>query len=176
MHEQGDTALISAAYSGHAEAVNLLLERGAVVDMKMKDGMTPLMKAAAMGADCLSNCRYDQVVKSLLAKGADPNAKNNKEETPLMLASCATYDNIDIVRMLLDRGAKVNAKKPNAETILMCAAERGHRDVVKLLLERGSDPNARRQDGMTAIKLSVKRWGWQADEIVKILKQAGARE
>lgn len=176
MSEQGDTALIGAANNGHVETVNVLLERGAVVDMKMKDGTTPLMKAALRGANCLSNCRDAEIVQMLLNKGADPNAKNTKDETVLMLASCAIYADINIVRMLLDRGAKVNANKTDGETILICAAGQGHREVVKLLLERGADPNARKQDGMTAIKLAVKKWGWQADEIVKTLKQAGARE
>jgi ankyrin repeat protein len=134
------------------------------------------MKAAAAGANCLSNCKYAEIIQTLLNKGADPNAKNIKDETVLMLASCATSVDNNIVKMLLERGAMVNAKKPNGETILICAAVQGHSAVVKLLLERGADPNARTQDGMTAIKLTVKRWNWQADEIVKILKQAGARE
>jgi hypothetical protein len=29
---------------------------------------------------------------------------------------------------------------------------------------------------MTDLKKTVKRWGWQADEIVKMLKGAGAKE
>ncbi len=176
MYAQRETALIWAANNGHVEIVNALLEKHAVVDMKMLDGTTPLMRAAAAGANCIMNCKYAEIIQALLNKGADLNAKNTREETVLMLASCAIGASNDIVKILLDRGANVNAKKIDGETILICAAAQGHPNIVKLLLEKGADPNARRQDGMTATKLAVEKWGWQADGTVKMLKQAGAQE
>jgi ankyrin repeat protein/regulator of sirC expression with transglutaminase-like and TPR domain len=176
MTEQGDTALLSAARSNNPETVKLLLERGAPVNQRMKDGNTSLMLAAHTGAECQGDCKYAGVLQVLLAGGADVQMKNNQNETALLRACCADEDSPDIVKVLLDKGADANDKRPNGESILMCAAERGNRDTVRVLLARGSDPNARMQDGMTAIKKTVKRWGWQADEIVKMLKAAGATE
>lgn len=176
MAEQGDTALTGAARSNNPETVKVLLERGAPVNTRMKDGNTPLLLAAGAGAECQGNCKYIEVLQVLFAKGADVQMRNNKDETALMRACCSNEDNPDIVKVLLDKGSDVNAKKPNGESSLICSAERGHRDTVRVLLARGANPNARTQDGMTAIQKTVKRWGWQADEIVKMLKAAGAKE
>jgi ankyrin repeat protein len=176
MKEKVSTALAGAAHNGHADTVKVLLERGAAIDVQRQDGNAPLMIAAGMGADCLSNCRYVEIVRLLLAKGAQVRLRNAKHETALMRASCSTYENGDIVKALLDKGSDANAKKPNGESVLICAAERGNRESVKILLAHGADPNARTKDGMTAIKKAVQGRSRQADEIVKMLKDAGARE
>jgi len=57
------------------DTVRALLEKGANVNAKGKDGMTALMNAAS--AD------YRDIVHSLLEKGADVNAKDNDGWTPL---------------------------------------------------------------------------------------------
>ena len=176
MTEQGDTALTTAARSNNPENVKLLLERGAPVDTRMKDGNTPLMLAAYAGAGCQGECRFSEILQVLFAAGADVKMKNNLNETALLRASCVNEDNPAIVKLLLDKGANANDARPNGESALMCAAELGNRETVRVLLARGADPNARTQDGMTAVKKTVKRWGWQADAIVKLLKDAGAKE
>ena len=62
--------------------------------------MTALMKASASG--------HIRVVKALLAKGADINAKDNECHTALWSASRACQ--VDSVKTLLDNGADVNAR------------------------------------------------------------------
>jgi ankyrin repeat protein len=58
-------ALTSAAYGGHGELVKLLLEKGANINVRDENGLTPLMNAAIAG--------QAEVVRILLERNADPN-------------------------------------------------------------------------------------------------------
>ncbi|MFE3291777.1 ankyrin repeat domain-containing protein [Rhodococcus sp. NPDC059234] len=61
-----DTLLMLAAYHGHAEAVQLLIDRGADVDQLNERGQSPVAGAIFKGEEA--------VVRILAAAGADPNA------------------------------------------------------------------------------------------------------
>jgi ankyrin repeat protein len=52
--------------------VKLLLDHGADVDLRNNDGWTALMNACGRG--------YNDIVKLLLAKGADPNIQRVSSE------------------------------------------------------------------------------------------------
>ncbi len=80
------------------------------------------------------------IVKSLLAAGADVNATSRKEYdllrgmTPLMLA--ASDGSEDLVQVLLDKGADVNAKAPDGATALALAKDidpKNHQGVIRKL-------------------------------------------
>ena len=105
-----------------------LLDRGAQINAKDKDGATPLQHASMYG--------HKVVVRLLLAKKADVNARDNNGETALMLASKDGYR--EVVQMLLAKKALVNAKDNNGRTALMLASQGGHRDVGKLLQRAGA--------------------------------------
>ncbi|MFC7450492.1 ankyrin repeat domain-containing protein [Rhodococcus daqingensis] len=62
----GDTLLMLAAYHGHAEAVQLLIDREADVDRLNDRGQSPVAGAIFKGEEA--------VVRALAAAGADPNA------------------------------------------------------------------------------------------------------
>ena len=70
----------------------------------------------------------------LLDQGADPNAKNNKDVTPLMIA--ASRGNMAIVRLLLDRGADARAKAKDGKTALDWANSEQRTEVAQLIRER----------------------------------------
>ena len=59
-------------------------------------------------------------MKALLDKGADVNAKDDKERTPLMSAAYRGY--LEVVKLLLEKGADVKAKDKGGLTALMFAA------------------------------------------------------
>ncbi len=59
-------------------------------------------------------------VESLLARGADSNAKNKEGKSVLILAACNARD--DVVRVLLKAGADVNAEDRIGRTALIAAA------------------------------------------------------
>jgi ankyrin repeat protein len=62
----GDTLVMLAAYHGHAEAVQLLIDRGADVDRLNGRGQSPVAGAIFKGEEA--------VVRALAAAGADPQA------------------------------------------------------------------------------------------------------
>ncbi len=113
--------LIGAARKGDTAAVQSLLEAGADVNAKNKDGSTALMKAV----------RHTDTIRALLAGGSDVDAKSNYGDTALLEA--ANIGHTDTVRALLQAGADVNAKDKDGYTALTLAAWKGHTDVVKLL-------------------------------------------
>ena len=77
--KRNESALADAATAGNEEVVRLLLDAGAAVNVQDIRGYSPLGYAA--GSDSVPV----GVVKLLLAKGADVNARGD-DETPAMLA------------------------------------------------------------------------------------------
>jgi ankyrin repeat protein len=67
--QSGSTLLATAALMGHTEVVALLLEHGADVNVRSKDGGTALHAAAFLGRA--------ETVKLLLDKGADSSLRSN---------------------------------------------------------------------------------------------------
>lgn len=103
-------------------------------------------------------------VQSLLANGADQNAKD-KDGTPILVIAAAAKDdnialytgqNLDwraILQALLDKGADVNAKDKDGETALLKASFVGRITAVEALLAKGADVNATNKVGETALML-----------------------
>jgi ankyrin repeat protein len=81
-----------------------LLDSGAPVDSRDKDGFTPLIWAANRGAV--------KLVKLLLARGADVNAKTTQKHNSGRTALMYSKD-IAVVRVLLDAGADPKAVEEN---------------------------------------------------------------
>ena len=59
------------------------------------------------------------VMRILIDKGADVNAKNKNGATALILA--ADKGNAEIVSFLIDKGADVNAKDGNGTALMLAA-------------------------------------------------------
>ncbi len=89
------------------------------------------------------------ITQNLLAHGADPNAADSHEWTPLLSASINS--NVNIARALLDGGADVNRTRKGNETVLMDAAQRSDTAFVGLLLEKGAHVNALDDFGVGAL-------------------------
>lgn len=92
LNASGESALMIAALKGDVEGATLLLARGAQVN---KPGWTPLHYAATGPEPAL--------VRLLIERGADVDARSPNGTTPLMMA--AQYGSEDNVKVLLERGA-----------------------------------------------------------------------
>src|SRR5262249_53543781 len=90
--------LFWAAAKGRVEAARHLLEGGAPVDGRSRDGASPLLVASYVG--------NLELVKLLLERGAALEQRNPQGGTALRAAADAGH--IDVVRYLLGRGAKKN--------------------------------------------------------------------
>lgn len=93
----GESALMMAALKGDMAGVKMLLERGAKVN---QGGWSPLHYAAT-GPE-------PDIVRLLLARGAEIDATAPNGITPLMMA--AQYGSEDSVTLLLERGADPNRR------------------------------------------------------------------
>lgn len=128
--EEGFAPLGLAAFFGHSEAVKVLLEYGADVNLK------PPSRFANTAVDAAVSGDHADVVRILLAAGADPNVRSEANYTTLHKA--AVHGNLEVVRMLLDHGADVHAIRDGGHTPMDDAKEKGHAAIVDLLRTRGT--------------------------------------
>jgi ankyrin repeat protein len=123
-------------------------------------GDTPLHLAAA-------GYRVE-LVRLLLATGADPNATaNHRQSGPLHYAADGYINGPDwnekrqvmTIQCLLDAGANINAQDKNGATSLHRAVRTRCAAAVKYLLERGSDAVLKNKPGSTPFHLAVQNTG-----------------
>uniref|UniRef100_A0A831XMX8 Ankyrin repeat protein n=1 Tax=Geobacter metallireducens TaxID=28232 RepID=A0A831XMX8_GEOME len=177
-------ALTIAIAGGHDGIVDLLLAKGAKVrtaDLQAAIGVRNLSlvsRLIARGADvthgllaALPNADL-AMVKLLLSKGADPNARDYHGRTPLILEAENWSDaRPEVVRHLLEHGADVNARDDTGRSALLAAAERGNGAVVRILLEKGADLSLENREGKTAWHLAAQRGD---REMMALLEKGGA--
>ena len=109
------------------------------------------------------------LVRLLLANGADVNVTNHWGDTALMWA--IEVENVELVQLLLDNGADVNAREKNGVTALLLAANEEKTEMVKFLLANGADVNVADDNGMTALMWTVEAGN---EEFVQFLLANGA--
>lgn len=123
----GFTPLHFAAFFGHPAAAQLLLDRGAEVDALGRGWMTGTALHSAVARS------HADVVRMLLAAGADPNVRQSGGGTPLHAA--AGNGDVASVDALLSAGADPSLAKEDGRTILDLAQERGERETIERIAE-----------------------------------------
>ncbi len=142
LDNRGDSALMDAAGRGSLEAVQLLLSEGAHINVTrhsapiVKNGQLALAKVTAL----ILAAPYGspELIKKLVDAGADVNAHDSREMTPLMFAVASENQNPAVVRVLLRAGASVNAKSNTGETALDWAMKFGNPAVISILRNAGA--------------------------------------
>src|SRR5579871_4113587 len=177
--KQGRTPLtIAASGDGNLEVVKLLVEKGATIAVQAtsaaekasgeaaSSGFPASRKTESSPITDAADANDTAIVKYLIEKGADVNARNSAGDTPLILA--ASYGNLELVKLLLAKGADVNAVDA-AESIqvkngpialgsftpLLAGAAYGGYDTIKVLLDAGAKVNVQDVRGMTPLMLAI---------------------
>lgn len=121
----GWTPLHLACFFGGYEAVELLLQRGANVNLPSRNEMANCpIHAAAAGKRTL-------IVKLLLEYGTDPNVQQHGGWTPLHQA--ANNFDIGMIELLLAYEADSSIQEQGGRTPLQLAQEKGYEAVVAAL-------------------------------------------
>uniref|UniRef100_A0A8D0A4V3 Ankyrin repeat domain 52a n=1 Tax=Sander lucioperca TaxID=283035 RepID=A0A8D0A4V3_SANLU len=133
------------AVSGHWQALRVLTETAAYVDMQDAAGRSVLYLAAQKG--------YARCVEVLLAQGASCLLNDNRLMwTPIHVA--ASNGHSDCLRMMIEYGEEgdlTNVADKFGQTPLMLAVLAGHTDCVHYLLEKGALPDAKDKRSSTAL-------------------------
>lgn len=144
----GETVLMRASRTGNLGVVKALLAKSPKVNVTEKTrGQSALMWAVAED--------HADIVKELIAHGADVQARTKSGFTVLMFA--AQRGNVDVARMLLAAGAKVNDSAPDEGTALVVAAASGHEAFSEFLLSKDANPNSTNTYGIAPIHYAVMR-------------------
>jgi uncharacterized protein len=155
VNKYGQTALHESCRDAKQEIVMLLLQAGANVNAKSKDGDTPLSLLAMVNPKEKSESVYLGIANALVAFGASVDAANEEGMTPLMWAT--NRANFSLMKFLIQKGANVNARSTlegNQNTVLMHSQ---NRSATELLLSAGADPWAQNDSGENAYEQAL----WQ---------------
>lgn len=112
---EGYVLLRDAIENKHTAVTKLLLTNGSKVNSKNKKPSNTPLHFAAINGDI-------EIVKMLLDRGANIDAKNQYGRTPLHNA--IENKKMEITELLLNRGANINVKSNDGITPLHIAAER----------------------------------------------------
>ncbi|KAL7296064.1 hypothetical protein TKK_0010618 [Trichogramma kaykai] len=125
------------------------------IDARSNWGNTPLHMAMDNG--------HKEVAKSLLRRGADPNAANNDGETPLHVLCQVDDDEYHELLVAffrvndeLNRFAQIDARDEEGDTPLHWALFNEHKRLTELLLRRNANPNLANVHGETPLHVVCK--------------------
>ncbi|XP_074764166.1 LOW QUALITY PROTEIN: CARD- and ANK-domain containing inflammasome adapter protein-like [Athene noctua] len=185
--ERGQTALSYAVSQGSENTAKVLLEAGASVDSNMaekafnsnhpsifkilleysKDLPSDIMESALFRA---VQKNLHGIVAALIDRGADINACNEIQYTPLLLA-CGT-GKAESAEVLIKKGANLGIKTPASDTALHLAVQAGAASLTNLLLHKGMGINLRNQADETPLHVAALH---NQGALVGLLVNAGAK-
>ncbi|KAJ5707538.1 hypothetical protein N7488_007339 [Penicillium malachiteum] len=129
LHTARKNYLHMARSRDRLQAVRLLLEHGANINLASRAGLTPFHIATKEGSL--------DVMALLLDQGADINHLAARFGTPLHLA--AEFGRLEATEFLLTHGASINIRSRGGETALQIARRCVHSSIVRLLLTAGAE-------------------------------------
>ena len=114
--------------------------------------------------------------RTLIADGADVNAKDHTEQSAYLIATSEVGDDPRLLELTLGAGADVDAKDSYNGTGLIRAGERGYARIVRRLLDTDIELDHVNRLGWTALleAIILGEGGRAHTETVRLLVDAGA--
>lgn len=126
-------------------------------DTTLGPGTTPLMRAARAGDA--------EVMKLLLAKGADARLTTKDGSNALMFAAGVGYrdkntrgaegEALEALKVAMNAGLDIHEANSKGETALHGAASRGADTIVQFLVDHGAELNAKTKQGHTPLDVAM---------------------
>lgn len=159
-NKAGAKCIHMAAIRGHVEVVKAIVAKGESVDCRTKDGLTPLhlavkfgqhevvetllglganlqLKTGKLGETPLHIATMvkdgERCVDLLIKSGADVDATEQKQETPMHFA--ARFNNLKAVQLLLEDGARVDSQNMDGENVLHVCVRESNLIIIETMLE-----------------------------------------
>jgi ankyrin repeat protein len=161
-----DRSLLRAAAAGDADGVAAALRHGAELETRDARRRTPLLLASA-------NDRHS-VARLLVALGADPDALDDRHDTPWLVTGVT--GSAAMATLLLTADPDLTIRNRFGGTSLIPASERGHVGYVRRVVRTGIDVNHVNDLGWTALLEAVilGDGSGRYQQIVRVLLGAGA--
>jgi len=141
VQDKKSTSLLHKSLSS-PEMLNLLLNKGYLLESQNEKGYTPLLQAV--------DTNQWPAAQLLLERKASLQARGNGGETALMLA--AQTGNLSWVsRILKLEPSLLNIQDQDGETALLYAAGDGHIDTIQYLQAQGENPLHKSRSGLTVL-------------------------
>ena len=175
---KGWNSLHFAAEGGDSEVISLIHTHVLDIDSRSRDGLTPLMLAAAnsklhavkrflekgAAASCEDNRGWSslhhaavagdpQVISLIHTHVSGIDSKSHDGLTPLMLA--AVTGKLHAVIWFLEKGANATNEDNSGRNTLHYAAEGGHPGVISFIHTYVPDIDSRSHDGLTPLMLAA---------------------
>jgi Ankyrin repeats (3 copies)/Ankyrin repeats (many copies) len=145
----GTLSLLRAAKENHLPSVIYVLEKlgkNVALEVKDKDGWTPLLHALSHG--------NVPMVGLLVAKGANVRARESRENMSALHFAAKTGVLPNVI-ILVKTGLDISVKDKNGQTPLHIAAMMGYLPIVDYLLENGAKIDAVNNAGETPLIVAV---------------------
>jgi ankyrin repeat protein len=172
--ERGVSAALMACYTGQAKIRDLLIDKGARLELheavaagklaKVKefadakpelarsyspDGFPMIALAAAFG--------HEDVARYLHEKGAEMNALATNGTGYNALTGAVAGRHSSIAKWLVENGADVNYRYAQGHSPFLEAAANGNLEIVKLLVAHGADVHSRTDAGKSALNFAQEK-------------------
>lgn len=165
--EDGDTLLHEAAYMGMLGVVRVITERRDFHNWDLLNNyrQTPLFLCCMGGPGGAA-----KIIQLLLDKGADPNARDKYDDTPLSHVDSMESDvALESVKILLAAGARPNDLIDDGKETVFAklAGSALGADAIVYLLDHGANPFVLNADGEHVVDVLKKNWrGHPGERIV----------
>lgn len=127
-----NTPILLALSNGHKECAQILLDRGADVNIDNGHGWLPIHEVCRIG--------WEDWAEKIISNPMNMTDRRDRgDSTPLLVAVENGHERIAM--MLIEQDCNVNAQNAQGVSPLMLAIERQSRDLVREMMARRGDPS-----------------------------------